>query len=1116
MADNLKCVICASEKDEKVLLFSEETLKKCQRILDLRKHHNLKYKDVILPSDLYDCGYHRSCYRVFTALKTKFYEMKDTKKKDVAPSTSQSNKLSTESLSVQQPSTSTDNSMIAETVTQNVDLSLDSSVLDEVEIEGNNSQLDTSLEASFVTDSDVLNSPTDNLAAENESPIVKGNICFFCEKKNKKFHGKIENLRSCNKDQFQESIMKNLKINSDYYNEMLDKLQNITSNKIYYHEKCRTDARNKKKLQKSPVKTSWHISREYHQTVFQEICTLIEENVIKKGRCYFLSFLHRQYIDYFSELSNDMGHTLSSVISSQYLEEKIRVQFAGKIQILQSGHKKVIAPKGITSIDESLFAHLKERDILQAAASILHKEIMNIEKTKLPDNLNSQKLIQGECSVPSILSDFVASVIGSYFRKRQQSESFKRHVNSVSQDLIYMTHNGNLKTPKHICLGITLKSLTSSRKVVDIINRYGHCISYNAIEELETEATYTSTSRAGLCPEIINRTDNLSVGIAYDNFDRFVDTKTGKDTLHDTVGIIYQNIDPTLENIEEIEDVDDLREIHSKRRRRRSFEAIDPELPFFPKKSKMSSGFQPEVSEREEENIIIHEDLYNRIDTVWMLSHAVHLPDIPMWAGFNSAVTKDDSPQQLISYLTPINASPTAHPVVLETMEQSMKILEEINQPYMQVTYDLAIAKIAFQIKATETSKKFSKLFIHLGSFHIMLSYFKAIGKFIDGCGLSTIMVESELLASGSVASFLDGKHFNRCKRLHPMMALGLQILHFRSFLEHEKIEISDDIYQELQRLKSCQTPIFFIHDEKLKELCANYAKFEEQTLHGDFGKTAQFYMVYVKLVHYYLTLSRSIRLGDFELFKNILPKITNLFFSFNHQNYARWTVTYHYNLMKVASTHPGLEEDFKKGFFGIKRTGKPFSRQPIDLTLEQTINADAARRLTGITHLTDSIAARQRWARSHDIRSTIITHVLEEIGINKKQDISAELQPSNIKKSCEQLEKFVKSFDQYINPFSPQLPPNQLFNISSGKAASTQVEDFLLNVEKIGDDLRKAFISECSLDINRFDKPIKKIPIHNFSSQIEKKNRESWWKKSRNQNTAGFIWTHVGAINGL
>ncbi|GFW70277.1 hypothetical protein TNCV_5131031 [Trichonephila clavipes] len=179
---------------------------------------------------------------------------------------------------------------------------------------------------------------------------------------------------------------------------------------------------------------------------------------------------------------------------------------------------------------------------------------------------------------------------------------------------------------------------------------------------------------------------------------------------------------------------------------------------------------------------------------------------------------------------------------------------------------------------------------------------------------------------------------------------------------------------------------------------------------------------------------------------------------------------------------------DFQKGFFGIKRTNKPFSRQPIDLTLEQTINADAARTLTGIAHLTNSISARQRWARSHDIRSTIITHVLEEIGITKKQDISTELQPHNIKKSCHQLEKFMNSFDQYVNPFSLDLSPDQLFNIASGKAASSEVEEFLLNVQEIGEKLRTTFIAECELDSTRFERAIKKTPIHNFSSLLVKK----------------------------
>ncbi|KAI4476237.1 hypothetical protein M0804_013777 [Polistes exclamans] len=53
--------------------------------------------------------------------------------------------------------------------------------------------------------------------------------------------------------------------------------------------------------------------------------------------------------------------------------------------------------------------------------------------------------------------------------------------------------------------------------------------------------------------------------------------------------------------------------------------------------------------------------------------------------------------------------------------------------------------------------------------------------------------------------------------------------------------------------------------------------------------------------------------------------------------------------------------------------------------------------------------------------------------------------------------------FDKYINPFSPDLPANQLFNIASGKAATPKVDEFLLNVEKISDDQRKNFISECT-----------------------------------------------------
>ena len=89
--------------------------------------------------------------------------------------------------------------------------------------------------------------------------------------------------------------------------------------------------------------------------------------------------------------------------------------------------------------------------------------------------------------------------------------------------------------------------------------------------------------------------------------------------------------------------------------------------------------------------------------------------------------------------------------------------------------------------------------------------------------------------------------------------------------------------------------------------------------------------------------VNMSILTGDISLYIHCLPKIGNYFFAFNHPNYARWIVKFHNNLLELETSHPDLHKEFKKGCFSLKRTKKAFSRCPIDLTLEQTINADAA-----------------------------------------------------------------------------------------------------------------------------------------------------------------------------
>ena len=98
----------------------------------------------------------------------------------------------------------------------------------------------------------------------------------------------------------------------------------------------------------------------------------------------------------------------------------------------------------------------------------------------------------------------------------------------------------------------------------------------------------------------------------------------------------------------------------------------------------------------------------------------------------------------------------------------------------------------------------------------------------------------------------------------------------------------------------------------------------------------------------------------DLEVFISCLPKLTNIFFALNHPNYARWLVKYYDSILKLNETHSEVYNEFKQGWFAIRRNEKPFSSTAIDLTLEQTINAEAASQHLRILSITNSISARQ------------------------------------------------------------------------------------------------------------------------------------------------------------
>ncbi len=182
-------------------------------------------------------------------------------------------------------------------------------------------------------------------------------------------------------------------------------------------------------------------------------------------------------------------------------------------------------------------------------------------------------------------------------------------------------------------------------------------------------------------------------------------------------------------------------------------------------------------------------------------------------------------------------------------------------------------------------------------------------------------------------------------------------------------------------------------------------------------------------------------------------------------------------------------------GALTIRRTAKPFSRTPVDLTLEQTINADAASRHTGIAAFTNSNPARRRWMLTRSVRSGIVGSLLHKAGLKRSEDVSQSLKPYRVKKDNDDLRKLTDKIENTMNPFEQEHDDN-LYCITTGKQVGNTVKNDMLNCIEIGNVWQAEFANGCFSDQLRFEKPIKLRKVRNFASEAVKAKVNSKDKK--------------------
>ena len=86
--------------------------------------------------------------------------------------------------------------------------------------------------------------------------------------------------------------------------------------------------------------------------------------------------------------------------------------------------------------------------------------------------------------VPESLRRLLMSVLTA--DASNPSQRIMNLVCSFSQDIIYAVTCGKTKPPKQVLLSYGVKTLTGSVELLQILNRFGHDISYHKLEENDT------------------------------------------------------------------------------------------------------------------------------------------------------------------------------------------------------------------------------------------------------------------------------------------------------------------------------------------------------------------------------------------------------------------------------------------------------------------------------------------------------------------------------------------------------------------------------------------------------------------------------------------------------
>ena len=142
----------------------------------------------------------------------------------------------------------------------------------------------------------------------------------------------------------------------------------------------------------------------------------------------------------------------------------------------------------------------------------------------------------------------------SLVKVRSTPEDLKRKCDTIFQQILYLIRNGPKKTPLHVSLAQSIHDKCRSKQLIQILNNLEMCESYYKILRMDYNLVdrlicSCSENKVPLSESI---TSTSIIHAAMENFDHIENSKSGKDSIHDTIMMLFQNNESKEEKISQL------------------------------------------------------------------------------------------------------------------------------------------------------------------------------------------------------------------------------------------------------------------------------------------------------------------------------------------------------------------------------------------------------------------------------------------------------------------------------------------------------------------------------------------------------------------------------------